>query len=246
MPHPVLIFDFDGTVALGEGPVLAYANAVMRRAGLAPAFVDEIAQRLAHAESEGGAVDGYDLVRVRAEHVGVDADTLAGAYLDSRALLGTAAAAVVAPAGLVDLLEETTAERILLTNAPAVRLTETLAGLGLEGRFDRIVTDAGKPDGFDALLDEIGDRPVLSVGDIWRNDLAPAHARGHATALVGGFVDPAATPTYRAPRLEGLLDDLRHWVASASAVASGLAATATDHPSDIPAPTRLTPSKEKP
>lgn len=228
MPHPVLIFDFDGTVALGEGPVLAYASAVARRAELGQVFVDEIAGALTAAEVEGGAVDGYDLVRVRAERAGVAAHTLSAAYLDSRAVLGTAHAAVAAPAGLADLLADTAAERILLTNAPAVRLEEALDVLGLRGRFDRIVTDAAKPGGLARLLDELGERPVLSIGDIWRNDLAPAHARGHATALVGGFADPAATPTYRAARLEDLFDDVRRWVASASASAPVAAPAVTD------------------
>lgn len=216
MPHPVLIFDFDGTVALGEGPVLAYASAVARRADLGHAFVDEIAGALTAAEVDGGAVDGYDLVRVHAERAGVTAAVLSAAYLDSRGVLGTAEAPVAAPEGLADLLAQTGAERILLTNAPAVRLEEALGVLGLAGRFDRIVTDAAKPGGLARLLDELGERPVLSIGDIWRNDLAPAHARGHATALVGGFVDAAATPTYRAARLEDLLDDVRRWVAAAS------------------------------
>ncbi len=53
---------------------------------------------------------------------------------------------------------------------------------------------------------------MLAVGDIWRNDLAPAHARGHATALVGGYPDPDAAPDFRADTLPELLPALTEWV----------------------------------
>lgn len=216
MPRPVLIFDFDGTVALGDGPVLAYATAVAEGSGIDAAFAEDVAARLTAAAAVDDAVDGYDLVRVLAVAAGVDEAALSQAYLRSRALLGTAAAPVTAAAGLAEMLAEIDAERILVTNAPSVRLEDTLAGLGLDGAFDRIVTGAGKPAGLERLLDELGDeRPVLSIGDIWRNDLAPAHLRGHATALVGSFADAEARPTFRATALEDLLDDVRRWTDAA-------------------------------
>ncbi|WP_214443715.1 HAD family hydrolase, partial [Mycobacterium tuberculosis] len=49
-------------------------------------------------------------------------------------------------------------------------------------------------------------------GDMWRNDLAPAHARGHATALIGGFADPEATPTFRAADFATLAPQLQTWL----------------------------------
>jgi len=39
VPRPVLIFDFDGTVALGDGPVLAYAASVAAAGRLPESFV---------------------------------------------------------------------------------------------------------------------------------------------------------------------------------------------------------------
>jgi len=215
VPRPVLIFDFDGTVALGDGPVLAYAASVAAAGRLPESFVTEVRRGLGDPTAEG-AVDGYDLVRILALRAGADETHLAFGYRASRGMLATAAAPIGTPAGLARLLDDVDAERVLLTNAPDVRLAEALEALGLAGRFDRIVTDAAKPAGLEALLDELDPaRPVLSIGDIWRNDLAPAHARGHATALVGTSVTPDAQPTYRAARLDDLLDDIARWALAA-------------------------------
>lgn len=234
MPRPHLIFDFDGTVALGDGPVRAYARAVAAEAGLPSSFIESVAAGLLAGEqaegadlpaeqTEGGnlpadipadaAIDAYDLVRVLATDAGADAAALSRGYLASRAQLATSDAPVFAPDGLAAFLAGVDAERILVTNAPDIRILEALADLGLDGLFDRVVANAGKPDGLTRLLDELGsDADVLAVGDIWRNDLAPAHERGHTTALVGGYPDPDATPDFHAPALPALLPALTDWV----------------------------------
>ncbi|RKS93212.1 FMN phosphatase YigB (HAD superfamily) [Microbacterium sp. AG790] len=213
MPRPILIFDFDGTVALGDGPVRAYARAVAAEAGLAASFVDDILSGHAGTDGEEIAIDAYDLVRVRATAAGASADDLARGYAASRAHLASDAAPIAAPAGLAAFLADVDAERVLVTNAPGVRIPEALDALGLTGLFDRVVVDAGKPDGLAALLDALdADADVLAVGDIWRNDLAPAHTRGHATALVAGYPDEAATPDFHAATLSELLPALTDWV----------------------------------
>lgn len=218
MPNtPLIIFDFDGTVALGDGPVRAYAREAARAASDPEAFLAQVESGLRPAASTAEQpLDAYDVIRIVADEAGLSADALSRAYLDSRALLGTEAAPVAAPIGLAELAVRLPAECILVTNAPAVRIAETLATLGLDDAFSRIVTDARKPDGLARLLDEpaVSGRRVLAVGDIWRNDLAPAHARGLDTALVGEFVDPAATPTFRAPTLAELLPRLETWAAA--------------------------------
>ncbi|MDQ1130746.1 HAD family hydrolase [Microbacterium sp. SORGH_AS_0888] len=218
MPRPILIFDFDGTVALGDGPVRAYARAVADEAGLGPAFVDDVAARLAPGDvgaPSGGeaAIDAYDLVRLLATAAGASSEALARGYAASRALLATPDAPIEVAAGLADFLEGVDAARYLVTNAPAVRLPEAITALGLDGCFDRVVAEAAKPEGLGRVLDAIDPAaPVLAIGDIWRNDLAPAHERGHATALVGGYPDPLATPTFRARTLPELLPALTEWV----------------------------------
>ncbi len=214
----ILLFDFDGTIALGDGPVLAYARQVADRLDgpARGALLDGI--RSALAAADGDALDGYDAVRRAAETEGADAALLSAAYLASRAQLGTVEAPVSAPEGLADFLSDAAgrAERVLVTNAPAIRIDEALAALGLAGLFDRVVTSARKPAGLDEVLAALpADARVLSIGDIWHNDLAPAHARGHATALIGGFADPAATPTFRASTFVELVPRLEDWLRAA-------------------------------
>ncbi|MBF4563094.1 HAD family hydrolase [Microbacterium sp. VKM Ac-2870] len=222
MPRPILIFDFDGTVALGDGPVRAYARAVAEQAGLGPSFVDDVAAGLAATEgadagsaeaTDDAAIDAYDLVRVLAVAAGATPDALSRGYAASRTQLASEAAPITAPDGLAAFLADVDAERILVTNAPGVRIPEALSALGLDRHFDRIVVSAGKPDGLADMLDGLGDdAAVLAVGDIWRNDLAPAHERGHATALVGGYPDPSASPDFHARTLPELLPALSDWV----------------------------------
>ncbi|MBE7953484.1 HAD family hydrolase [Microbacterium oxydans] len=209
--NSILIFDFDGTIALGDGPVLAYAQQVAAGLGDDDTFLDDV--RAVLAAADGDALDGYDAVRRVAEARGADARLLSNAYLASRAQLGTADAPITAPDGLAEFLSSVDAERILVTNAPAIRIVDALETLGLRGLFDRIVTGAGKPRGLEAVLAELpADARVLSIGDIWHNDLAPAHARGHATALIGGFSDPDATPTFRAAEFSTLVPQLEAWL----------------------------------
>ena len=220
-PPATVLFDFDGTVVLGHGPVRAYAGAVARRISAADAsrFLEEFDAALDPMTED--VLDGYDLVRLVAERHGVDAATLGDAYLESRMQLGTAAVPVSAPEGLGAFLERVggLAHRVLVTNAPATRIPETLAMLGLAHGFDEIRTEAGKPAGLEAIIDELLEvGPVLSVGDIWANDLAPAYARGAATALVApaGIVPWDANPTFRAEHLPELYDDMAAWLAEAS------------------------------
>lgn len=211
--NSILLFDFDGTIALGDGPVLAYAQQVADRLHDQDRFVDGIRETLAAAEA--GVLDGYDAVRRAALSRGADAALLSAAYRASREQLATDQAPISAPDGLAAFLADAGphAERVLVTNAPITRIAEALDALGLAGLFDRIVTSARKPAGLEAVLADLpSDARVLSVGDIWHNDLAPAHARGHATALVGGFSDPAASPTFRAADFSHLIPQLQTWL----------------------------------
>lgn len=226
-----IIFDFDGTIALGDGPVLAYAQQVAAATSDPAAFMATV--QIALAGSDAEVLDGYDAVRRAAEDSSVDPSHLSRAYLVSRAQLGTPEAMVTAPEGLAAFLAEVGAgaERVLVTNAPDIRLAEALEALGLDGLFDQVITGAGKPGGLERILDDLpaGTR-VLSIGDIWFNDLAPAYRHGHATALVGDFADPNATPTFRATTLTALLPQLRDWLAGSAGSTAALTPTHTSAP----------------
>ena len=233
----VLVFDFDGTVSLGHGPIRSYARFIA--GGLATAqaveflgrFEDGISAAPSATDPAAQPIDGYDLVRLLAEQYSVGATARSAAYLASRHELATCAAPVSSPAGLAGFLTEArpAAYLVLATNAPAIRIDEALSALGLTGAFDLVQTDVGKPAGFGPLLERLltrlpaGSSPanLASVGDVWANDLAPASRRGATTALVGTHLPPNANPTYRAELLHELYPALRGWLKSTTAPAPG-------------------------
>ena len=219
-----LLFDFDGTLSLGPGPVLAYARAAaaalpeLHRA----AFVETVHAAIeAHPSGRvpgSGAIDGYDLVRLLSSGHGIEPDSLGAAYLASREHLASALAPIVAPDGLADFLAAARehAWLVVATNAPGIRFDAALDALGLAGLFDAVYTSVSKPAGLDGVLEEWMPRgQLLSIGDVWANDLAPAHARGALTALIGPAGDEAGvTPTFRADHLHELYPVIADWLDS--------------------------------
>jgi FMN phosphatase YigB (HAD superfamily) len=114
------------------------------------------------------------------------------------------------------------ARMAVVSNGPLEEARPLLKRLGIEGYFDLVLPEAGKPEGLlraHALLAELsGGMPIrrtLSVGDNWANDILPALAQGWEAAYVlplAGHPDPGRSPTWQAARLEGLLPDIAHWL----------------------------------
>ena len=188
-----VIFDFDGTLTVGSGPVDAYAGEVAALAGDRGIVAAVDAYMASFEAGEPRFIDGYDIVRHVAHERGVDNETLGSAYERSRERLATESVPVAAPDGVAAFIEEllTVADVVLATNAPATRLPEALEMLGVSGVLTTQHTSVGKPDGLSAIVaDALARGRVLSIGDVYANDLEPAAAMGASTALVG--------PTWRA------------------------------------------------
>lgn len=220
MRLPTVVFDFDGTLALGRGPVLAYARHVAAATGdeeLVPAAL----AALDHLDAgEAGYLDGYDAVRHVALAHAVPAAVLEEAYQASRHDLGTPAAPVAGPPGLAGFLAELTplARLALATNAPATGVDRVLAAIGAAEHVTERHFAIGKPRGLAAVVARyLADGPVLSVGDIWAYDLAAADELGAATALVGPSAGrPDVRPTLRGAGLADLYGDIQTWAAHAA------------------------------
>jgi FMN phosphatase YigB (HAD superfamily) len=216
----LVVWDFDGTVCLGDDPVRAYASAAGAR--LDEAAAADLDSRLT-AWLAGGtadeAIDGYALVASIASGHGLDASALSAAYRRSREALHDGRIVVQAPEGLAALLAARPADVrcALVTNAPVDGIGPVLERIGLANAFDVLVGDAGKPAGMPARLQRLLDRfavpadALLSVGDIWVNDLEPVAALGGTTALVDRFGRGGGSPDLRAASLRELYPDLAAW-----------------------------------
>jgi FMN phosphatase YigB (HAD superfamily) len=217
---PVLVLDFDGTVCLGDGPIWAYADALL------PSLDGEHARRvsdgltafLAGNTDPGDFSDGYSAV-VRLAGPGVARATLDAAYVASRRALSAGEVDVHSPDGLAELLAELAGgvRRVLLTNAPDIGMALLLDRLGLADVIDEVITSAGKPDGFDALLPQLLDGAdparLLSVGDMWVNDISRPLHTGCATAYVDRTGADPRPAHARATTHPGQYPAIRSWAA---------------------------------
>lgn len=212
MASASVVLDFDGTIALGDGPLGAYARCVGEIAGAraAEACRTELT-RFASGMSEYR--DGYAAVQGAAHGCGVSDKDLSTAYMRSREQLATDAAPIHPPDGLTEFIRalQPHARCIVATNAPSIGIDRALDILGIAPLVDELYTSVGKPAGLpDIIAASLAHGPTLAVGDIWENDLAPAQRLGADTAFVGvGTV--AGRPTMRGVTLTDLYDDILAW-----------------------------------
>ncbi|WP_293697083.1 HAD family hydrolase [uncultured Agrococcus sp.] len=213
-----IVFDFDGTLAIGHGPVLAFADCVAPLAGK-----DYLARvKAALDEYDAGRSDfrdGYHIVGALAADDGVVADALSDAYSRSRDVLGTEEAPVQTIDGLDEFLAGLGrhARIVLATNAPAAGIERVLNAWSVRDRFDDVRVSVGKPAGLTPVIEQALEHgPVLAIGDIVEFDLAPALALGADTALVGATAaTSSASVTMRGATLTDLRPDIETWAATA-------------------------------
>ncbi|AGN19196.1 HAD family hydrolase [Corynebacterium glutamicum] len=184
---PSIVFDFDGTLAIGHGPVLAYALCVAPEGS--KDFLERVRRELRRYD-DGQSIyrDGYDIVAKLASELGIDDGTMSVAYGESRKLLGSDLAPVEHVRGIKDILSSLKghARLVLATNAPENGVHDLLRQWGVADLFDQLHFVVGKPAGLISIISDLQlDGPVLAVGDIYEFDLSPAAQLGADTALVG-------------------------------------------------------------
>ncbi len=214
----LLILDFDGTLCLGDGPVLSFAREVAEVAATQPReLLDPLASFLrgdAGTEFDGCA-DGYSAVGAWARSRGLDTAVISAAFHRGRAEVDAGRIPISTPDGVVNRLAAMSDwRRVLVTNSPLASTLTLADRLGLTPVLDDIFGDAGKPAGLHTLLGADGELDarrwsrIVSIGDIWVNDLAPVHAAGGDTGLIERHAQPHATPTWRAGDVQPLFDQI--------------------------------------
>lgn len=186
--NAAIIFDFDGTIALGHGPVRAYANAIPEEKLDSPAaFTKQVEAALVEIDALTSPYrDGYHAVAELAVAQGIDATVLSQAYMFSRQQLGTDKAPVHMPDRLPELLKVISASAwvVLATNAPEAGIEKLLATWNVSELFDQLSFNTGKPAGLTPLIESLGSTRILAIGDIAENDLDPAAELGAQTLLI--------------------------------------------------------------
>lgn len=230
----VLVLDFDGTICLGDGLIWAYAHGVLEHVD-GPVAQDLSAALHAYLDGQADAgdyADGYNaLAELARPHV--PSAVLDRAYERSRYALEDADIEIHAPDGLAELLDELApgTHRVVVTNAPDTGLQTALRRLGLDDRIDEVVASAGKPAGSREVLARLlaGAPPaqLMSVGDIWRNDIAPALDLGAATAFVDRLGRDPRPAHVRATTIQQLYPAIREWAAQPAAFTAAHAPTPT-------------------
>lgn len=183
-----IIFDFDGTVTIGHGPVRAYAQAIPKHPlADAAAFAEQVEAALTDIDGlKSPYRDGYHAVADLAIAQGIETEELSRAYLASRQLLGTDHAPVEMPRKLPALLAAIAPHAwvVLATNAPEVGIEKLLERWRIREYFDQMSFNTKKPAGLSSLIEELNSQRILAIGDIAENDLVPAAELGAHTLLV--------------------------------------------------------------
>lgn len=221
----VLLLDLDGTACRGDEAVREYArlvdSALPGSDGPVAAGLDAFLDGTHRDGPVATAQDGYQAVTALADQAGAPPEVTRTAFRTVRAKLAAGDIPVEAPPGLAGLLDELrpAVRVVLVTNAPTGGLDAIVARLGLGRVVDEVLGDAGKPAGLVRLIDRelrhagAVDQPwrLLSVGDIWENDLRPALDRGCVAMYVDRFDRRQGPAHARAATLEELYDDIRRW-----------------------------------
>lgn len=222
----ILLLDFDGTACRGDEPVRSYAAQIAatlpgadghRMTSMLDAFLDGTARGGVLA----GAQDGYQAVATLAATLDVPPETTRAAFLSVRRRMAAGEIALEVPDGLVELLAQLrpSVRAILITNSPTAGLAAIVDRLGLSDVLDEIIGDAAKPTGLPPLVDRALEfvgahhepRRLLSIGDIWANDLRVPRERGCATAYVDRFDRRQGPADARAEVIEDLYGHVQTW-----------------------------------
>ncbi len=219
---PLIVFDLDNTLYRGDDPFRYYAAAVSRK--MAPK--DARAYREAvesHLSGVAGIVEGdnWEAVVVLARKYLRDDPVLIEAFHDVRDYILSPQCLLEVPPGLRDFLHgwQEWAAFVCVSNSPQNSAVPVLEKLGLLWAFEKVFAHARKPEGLAAITATLlegnesgGD--VLSVGDHYLNDIAPALKKGWATAHIsprGYFPGPS---TYQGRTMEDVLPGIQHWLAA--------------------------------
>ena len=216
----VLIFDVDGTLYRGDDPYRYCAPAICRNWTRDHRVrylqnVDAYLGRSIRVSVEDPWEALVDLARTYDPNRSASQEI----FLETRKFMVSDACPLEVPNGLRAFLKEVSGQVVLgcASNSPRDSTWALLRRLGLVDYFDLVVPEAKKPDGLMAAAEQIAGQSVtpgdtLSIGDNYRNDIAPAVRAGWDTAYIHAYGGERRPCTVQGQTVEELLPFLHRWV----------------------------------
>ncbi len=220
----LVVMDLDGTLYRGSAPYRYYAELVSR--SLPPDERERYLlalERFLAGEQPAAAADGWEAATVLAGGTTGGAAVFREEFLQARAFMLGAGCELEIPKGMTTFLERarTVGRLVVATNTPGPYVFPLLERLGLGTYFDEVCCMAEKPGRFRSWLGAwaklygIPAWAVLSVGDHFANDIAPALEGGCAAGYLDPFkVGPRGLATFEGPDFETLRAPLMEWLES--------------------------------
>ena len=236
----LMIFDFDGTLYRGDEPFRYYArlaaqampsntaqkylqNLEFYLQGRFPLDVEdpwEAVVALGQALLQGTAAnDSATSAEVAAT---TERDFWEAAFLKTRDYMLEDLCPLEVPPALVEFLKDARglATLVVASNSPPQATIPLLAKLQLSDYFDMIQTETNKPIGLLPLVgrldpdDVIPKYLIMSVGDNYRNEIAPARQAGWQTAYINPRNEFRGPCTHQGRTIEELIPALQAWLTS--------------------------------
>lgn len=221
----LLLFDFDGTLYRGDAPFRFYAREIAQ--AMASSQRDTYLNQVhAHLDGQPGVVAGDNweaVVKLALPYV-QDGETFNNAFLATRTYMMSDECELEVPVELRRFLDRARGQVVLAvaSNSPEQAALPLLDKLALLQSFDIVRHSTGKPAGLLPLADDIieqyglNPRLVMSIGDHYVNDIAPALERGWVTAHISPRGYHPGPSTYQGRQLEDVLPYARAWLATAA------------------------------
>ncbi|NMP23181.1 HAD family hydrolase [Sulfobacillus harzensis] len=218
--HGLILFDLDGTLYQGDAPFRFYAKTIARHMASEDQhrYLDQVESHL-NGRERLVAGDNWEAVVQLAEPYLADDDLWQQAFVETRIFMNGEQCELEVPDALRQLLRELRSKITLacVSNSPPEAAIPLLQRLDLYCLFDQVTPSANKPNGLIQHARELWNGQLvpertLSVGDNYRNDIAPALEAGFATAHIsprGYFPGPSIARGYA---LDDVIPFIRSWV----------------------------------
>jgi FMN phosphatase YigB (HAD superfamily) len=215
----VVVFDFDGTVILGDKPYYRCAEIISKQlpASEANVFLSRVEGALAHSIPFPGE-DGWNMLSDLSREF-TSNDIYTASFHQTRKEMLEKGDMTYMPDAVKALLGRIRPYVVLAlaSNSPPIYVEPVVRKYSLDSYFTYVRPGAGKPAGFVRMVRQIieqerlpKDCRVLSVGDHYINDIFPAVESGWD----GAFVNPFGLDPRRSTVSAENIADLSPWIVS--------------------------------